>query len=312
MSLTTLKRAAALGAATVATVGVSLLSATAALAAPIPGGTLTVQPDSGRGDTAAAVQTNKGCQNADGSRAGTNYQVHMFGPGFPADNASRTGGDNVTANVAQPSDPSAPINAPLLNTFANFASAQTPPATLSGDYELRLICRSRLINNNLGDFSAVIRFTPAAGGANIDATYVTVNQTVNTTTRLSATPASPQPQGTSVTLTAAVAPTSAAGTVQFKNGSTNIGDPVTVSGGSAATTTSTLPVGDNQLTAVFTPTDPAAFNRSTSNTVVYTITAATPPPSVPEVPLAVVLPVVGLAAAGLVTRRRRKAASTLV
>lgn len=251
-----------------------VVAAPAASAAPIPGGMLAVQPDSGRGDTAAAVQTNKGCRNADGTSAGTNYQVQMFGPGFPADNARRNGGYNVTANIAQPSDNTAPINAPLLNTFANFAAAQTPPATLNGDYELRFICRPRLTMTNLGDFSVMIRFTPAGSGQNIDATYVTiVPAATTTTTSLAASPASPQPPGTAVTLTATVSPTSAAGSVQFKNGTANLGAPVQVSGGTASTTVSNLPTGTNSLTAVFTPTDGAAFTSSTSNTVAYQVVA---------------------------------------
>jgi hypothetical protein len=62
-----------------------------------------------------------------------------------------------------------------------------------------------------------------------------------------------------------VVPFTAAGTVQFKDGTTDIGAPVPVSFGSAFVLTSTLAKGDHTLTAVFTPTDSAAFGPSTSS-----------------------------------------------
>ncbi len=65
------------------------------------------------------------------------------------------------------------------------------------------------------------------------------------------------------TLTATVRPSSIAGTVQFKDGSSNIGGPVAVSGGTAATTT-TLAPGNHSLTAIFTPTSLSDRDASTS------------------------------------------------
>jgi hypothetical protein len=92
---------------------------------------------------------------------------------------------------------------------------------------------------------------------------------IATTTTLSASPASPQPSGTSVTLTATVAP-AAPGTVQFERGTTDIGSPVTVSAGTAKITTSTLPVGTDNLSAVYTPSTFANYSASTGKTT-YTI-----------------------------------------
>jgi hypothetical protein len=66
-----------------------------------------------------------------------------------------------------------------------------------------------------------------------------------------------------VALTATVAPTAAAGTVQFRDGNANIGPPVAVNNG-IATRTATFEVGSHQLTAVFTPTDDELFAPSTS------------------------------------------------
>jgi Bacterial Ig-like domain (group 3) len=97
--------------------------------------------------------------------------------------------------------------------------------------------------------------------------------TQSTTTALAVTPASPQPVGATLTLKATVTPSGAAGSVQFKDGATNLGAPVPVSGGIAQTTNSTLAAGTHSLTAVFTPTDSGAFTASTSSAVSYTLTA---------------------------------------
>jgi len=93
-----------------------------------------------------------------------------------------------------------------------------------------------------------------------------------TTTSLTTSPASPLAQGSPVTLTATITPSVVAGTVQFKDGATNLGNPVTVSNGIASATTSTLSVGSHQLTAVFTPSDLAAFGPSTSPAIKFTAT----------------------------------------
>lgn len=100
----------------------------------------------------------------------------------------------------------------------------------------------------------------------------------STTTVLTASPVSPVAQGTMVTLTAMVTPATAPGTVQFKDGTVNLGNPVIVSNGTASGTTSKLASGSRQLTAVFTPSDPAAFMTSTSPVVTFLVNA---PPKQP-------------------------------
>lgn len=69
--------------------------------------------------------------------------------------------------------------------------------------------------------------------------------------------------------TAHVTPLNAAGTVQFHDGATNLGPPATVIGGIAIGPLSQLKPGLHSLTAVFTPTNPTRFQRSTSNTVTF-------------------------------------------
>ena len=113
----------------------------------------------------------------------------------------------------------------------------------------------------------------------------------DTSTTVTTSPASPVTQGTTETLKATVAPATAVGTAQFKDGATNLGPPITVSKGTAAGTTSRLPVGSHQLTAVFTPTDSTTFSPSTSAPVSLLVTSSqeggpTPPqPKLPDLKL---------------------------
>ena len=99
-------------------------------------------------------------------------------------------------------------------------------------------------------------------------------------TTLSASPSSPQIQGTAVTLTAAItsggAPaTTATGTVQFYSGTNALGLPQPVSSASATLVITALPGGTDSLTAVYT--GDSNFTGSTSSAVGYTIE---PTPSV--------------------------------
>jgi len=102
---------------------------------------------------------------------------------------------------------------------------------------------------------------------------------VTTATTLSASPASPQAAGTSVTFTAIVSPNDGGGTVEFKNGSSDISgcsaQPVTLVGANyqATCTTSSLPVGTNPITAVYS--GDTNYLGSTSNLVSYRIIADT-------------------------------------
>jgi hypothetical protein len=95
------------------------------------------------------------------------------------------------------------------------------------------------------------------------------------------------PEGLPVSLVAVVTPRAAAGTVQFKDGNSNFGDPVAVHPGglvingiqvdanssAAFTFTSTLTVGTHSLTAVFTPTDQLIYRSSTSPAESLTVTS---------------------------------------
>lgn len=94
-----------------------------------------------------------------------------------------------------------------------------------------------------------------------------------TATTLAASPAGTSVAGGAVSLTATVTP-SADGTVQFFDGGAAIGSPITVSGGTASTSVTSLAVGSHGLTAQFTPADPAVFEASVSDALEHTVTAA--------------------------------------
>jgi hypothetical protein len=101
--------------------------------------------------------------------------------------------------------------------------------------------------------------------------YPAASSAVSTSTALAASPVGQQTGGSPVTLTATLTPSTAVGTVQFKDGTTNLGSPVALSSGSAQLVTSALAAGTHSLTAVFSPTDPGAFAASASTALPYGI-----------------------------------------
>ena len=137
----------------------------------------------------------------------------------------------------------------------------------AGIYQLRL--RTSAVGSSpLSTYDAV---DIAVSGSTWSVVYPTPTLT-STTTVLTASPVSPQIAGTSVTLTATVTG-GASGTVQFLDGTTDLGSPVTVTGGVATYVTSTLPIGSQNLSAVFTPSAGIAYSGSTG-TSTFVVTPA--------------------------------------
>src|SRR5205814_323217 len=91
-----------------------------------------------------------------------------------------------------------------------------------------------------------------------------LSQVVNKASSTTAVTSSVNPSafGQSVTLTATVTPNTATGTVQFFDGASPLGTTVTISGGSATFTTSSLAVGSHSITASYG--GDLNFNSSTS------------------------------------------------
>src|SRR5713101_6579140 len=81
--------------------------------------------------------------------------------------------------------------------------------------------------------------------------YVRVYQLKQSPTVTVTSSSNPSVFGQPVTLTATLNPTNATGTVQFLDGVTNLGAPVTVSNGTATLLTSSLSVGGHSITAVY-------------------------------------------------------------
>ncbi|MEA2922794.1 MAG: hypothetical protein QOF07_2759, partial [Bradyrhizobium sp.] len=174
------------------------------------------------------------------------------------------------ANIASSPNPTvagAPGELSLAQLQTDFPS--TDPTT-PGVYQIRIVT-SGVGGADTQYFRADIQITGSTW------TQIFPVAVQNTTTTLSVAPPSPQPSGTNVSMTAAVSPSSAVGSVQFKDGGANLGPAVSVTAGTASMSTTALAVGSHNLSAVFAPTDPTAFTTSTSNTVPYAITAGVPP-----------------------------------
>ncbi|MGW0042235.1 Ig-like domain-containing protein [Rhodococcus sp. NPDC003348] len=106
--------------------------------------------------------------------------------------------------------------------------------------------------DTVGAHSVTAAFTAGAGFHDSVSAAQTVDVSADTTTTLTA-PASAT-VGEDVTLTANVGPAGATGTVQFKDGTANLGAPVDVVNGQASLTRSFPEAGSHDITAVFTGT----------------------------------------------------------
>jgi hypothetical protein len=123
----------------------------------------------------------------------------------------------------------------------------------------------------VGNYSITATYAGDANNtASVSSAVARVVNQATSSTALSVSPPAPT-AGQSVTLTATVSGFSPTGTVQFKDGATNLGSPVTVSGGVATLSTNALTAGPHSLTAVYSgDTNNLA---STSTAVALTVTA---------------------------------------
>lgn len=145
----------------------------------------------------------------------------------------------------------------------------------SGQYVINLRCQSSNGGKVYGGFLTTIAIT--AGASPFSGTYAVVPPTPNgvaTTTALTATPASPVKAGTPTVLKATITPASAgtvAGAVQFKDGATNLGEPVVVTDNVATAPSQTLAAGSHSLTAVFISSNTNTFLGSTSTASTFVV-----------------------------------------
>jgi hypothetical protein len=130
-----------------------------------------------------------------------------------------------------------------------------------------------------------------SGGTGFDGSQGIENVTVNngTTTTVTSTPSSPITQGTSIDFTATISGSPSVGTVTFYAGPglTNpIGSPVNVSGGTATSAAdTTLPVGTDTITAVYSGGTGFGGSQGTENVTVNSGTTVTVT-STPSSPIA--------------------------
>ncbi|MDQ2881225.1 MAG: Ig-like domain-containing protein [Actinomycetota bacterium] len=128
----------------------------------------------------------------------------------------------------------------------------------------------------VGSHQLTAVFTPTDanlfGASTSSAVTFVISGAATTGTTLDTAPTSPVVENTPMTMTATITPAAAIGSVQFRDGNTNIGAPVTVNNGTAKEN-ATLGVGSHRLTAVFTPTNTALYSTSTSPGRTYDVRA---------------------------------------
>ncbi|MFD8072006.1 Ig-like domain-containing protein [Streptomyces sp. NPDC059718] len=261
MKITTVRRRLSLVlASAIAAGGIAVAAAGTARAEVI--GSMEVAPAIGTDVSGISLTTSGPCPEE-----ATNLIVKVKGAGFPAE------GQNVVGNseiAIYPAVPGGGFTVPLMQTMRDYAK-DAGFTELKGRYDFTLTCRKAFGADTFGDFTSAIWFT-----SNTAYQSTPPPTQMATATTLAAGPASPVVQGTAVKLTATVAPATAAGSVRFLDGATQIGSPVTVSNGAASLTTTALGVGTHALSAAFTPADAAAYKPSASAALPYTVKVKPP------------------------------------
>jgi len=225
-------------------------------------GKLLITPSSGNQSTAMTVNTLVPCPEGSAT-----LRIDLVGAGIAENNGVMTSNTEISQVAANPNGGyTIPVGELFSAVFQN-NSLKDP----TGTYTLSVLCFDSSGFVGQGEINGKVEFTPTAGDYN--ATWVQLPNGESTTTTLAATPADPVTQGTPSTLTATVVPSAAAGAVQFKSGSTNLGSPVAVAGGTAQYV-GALPAGTNSLTANFIPSDSNTYTPSTSNAVSYVVAGA--------------------------------------
>ncbi len=249
--LLSIAAAGALSAGMLVTIG----SGAALAAFPADPGQLTLTPATGNESTGLTANLSEPCP-ADS----TGLVGYISGPGVTE-----------AQGVIQSNRPANTTNFQMSGIFKD-AFQNASLAAPSGTFTVRIACIGPDFFTENGEFRQTVNFTPRTGTNN--ATYVTVVPAAPTSTVLSQNAAS-STFGDSVTFTAD-ATDGVAGSVQFKDGASDLGAPQAVNGsGVASLTISTLAVGTHPVTAVFTPTNTAANNPSTSNGVSHVVNAIT-------------------------------------
>lgn len=228
------------------------------------GGTITPTTTIPAGGISTAVpinfKTSGGCLATDGSE--DYYYATVNGPGFPTD-------DTYTADTQTGISHSSGVgfNVAARLSFADLASEAKYTFKGNEEYTVKVYCADTFSTPSKDYFTGNVLVSSDASKVSFEAQPAPA-----TTTVLTATPPSPQTAGTAVTLNAAVSTTSSAvvnGSVQFFTGTTSLGT-APVSGGTAQlANVTTLPVGTDSLSAVYTSAD--GLTASSTGTLSYTV-----------------------------------------
>jgi hypothetical protein len=234
------------------------VGAGAAQAAPPAGtlGSLTASPATGTDLLAPKVRTSAGCAADSDS-----YLARLSGPGAFAANPQVTQPQDVNFSTSNPFD------VQIENSFKDIAT-DLGTTIVAGEYDITVYCIDSFSQDVKGTFTGAFYFTSATAYQSTDP-----NASAPSSTSLDITPAGPVTAGTTVTLKATVAPATATGSVQFKDGADDLGGTVAVSGGVATLSTAALTSGTHSITAVFTSTS-AGVNGSTSSATSYVVNPA--------------------------------------
>ena len=257
------KRVSVLAAAAAA--GAAIVTwAPVADAATNAGGPATLSPGSGSGTNVVTVSAPSG-QACPSTTSGVILLV--TGPGLPTDGGVLTG--NTDPGLATSGGTTALQSADTLSAFFQNYAVNSP----DGDYTFRLKCVGDDFVSYTDEWNVTATFThPATGGTNNVSPYQLKVSSQSTSTTVSA-PATAN-YGAPVTITASVTPATATGTVQFKDGGSNLGSPQTVSNGVASFTTSSLTAGAHSFTAQYLPSGPAYTGSTSSTTATTTVSQA--------------------------------------
>ena len=228
---------------------------------PITSGSITSQP------LAAYVEGTSVLNSAN-----TQATLFAYTPtnGVPAGkwSGSQLGGTTHYPNASAPS----PLNTSPLPVFTG-AATDTPLETYIAQFP-----NTTTTNSYAGLYVLRLK-TSTPAGKSYDAADIKVTGTTwsvvypTSVTTVTASPTTSH-YGTTVKFTATLTPSAATGKVQFLNGTTDIGSPVTVATGKATITAATLPAGHDLVYAVFTPTSGGLYSNSAGN-LVYVVSPAT-------------------------------------
>jgi Bacterial Ig-like domain (group 3) len=236
----------------------ALVASTTASAQAANLGAFYLAPNTGTTSSTLTAVTQAGTKCPAGT---TGYDILMTGAGVANDLLQ----GNTSPGLAEDSDS---VNLSVGQTFRAFFEREAI-TTPNGVYNLTMECVGPDFFSVTDTFTQSVTFTSTGGAQN--ATFTSAAMPGLTTTTNLTGPATAT-FGSPVTFNVAVEPDATNGQVQFKDGGTNLGAPVTVSGsGLASITVSSLSGGAHTITAEYL--GGSGFNASTSNSHAINITA---------------------------------------